>query len=92
MKIKYTGKKAKMTVTLPPGCGKSAQRGAVDFYPGKVVEMTEEDGKKLLELNAHNPKKPYIEVKETKEEEVKAEPVETKVEDKPKRGRPWHKE
>lgn len=54
MKIKYIGTKQRMSVTLPVGFGRQAQKGVLHFAPNDVHEFSDTDGNKLLELNAQN--------------------------------------
>lgn len=51
MKIKYTGTKQRMSVTLPVGFGRLAQKGVLHFAPNDIHELSDEEGQKLLDLN-----------------------------------------
>lgn len=69
MKVVYVGKKPKATIHFPIGC-KSRQEivARKDFFPGKPVLMSDEDGKKLIEIDPANQFKefeaePFVEKK-----------------------------
>lgn len=52
MLIKYIGNKKRASVRLPVGEKSIAlQTHVMHFAPGEVKELTDDDGKKLLELN-----------------------------------------
>lgn len=52
MKLKYTGTSKKITFTLPIGAPKRNQTGKIDFLPGEIVEIDDENGQKILDSDS----------------------------------------
>lgn len=52
MKLKYVGTSKKMTIGFPLQSVKAKIKSQVVFLPGVEVELSDEDGQKLLNLDA----------------------------------------
>ena len=84
MQIKYVQNKAKMVLTLPLLAGPKKVKSKITFTPNSICELSDEEGKKLLELDSFN----FQEVKNEKEKEkIETSLLELSEEPK-KRGRP----
>ena len=54
MKIKYIGQKNSIAVNLPVGSGKNTSIKILKIKNGDSVEIDDQDGEKLLELDSVN--------------------------------------